>query len=100
MKDNQRSVRRAHNQRVKQRAYRKYKDWSWYAESYSDQEIHLIACRMADNMKNCSCWMCGNPRKFCDGKARYTPQELKHERNLKEGIDEYFEEQYTRDPCE
>lgn len=29
----------------------------------------------AKNRKKCSCWMCGNPRRFFAGKARLTMQE-------------------------
>lgn len=91
MKDNKCSVRRAHKNRIVQRAYFKFRDWTWYAETYTDSEIKEKASRLADHMKNCSCWMCGNPRKFCQGRAELTWQELKQEPNLKEGIDEYFE---------
>lgn len=96
MKDDKRGVRRSHTERMKQRAYRKYKDWTWYAETWTDREIKQLACRKANNMKDCSCWMCGNPRKFFQGKAELTIQEQKQERNLQEGIDEYFRENNPR----
>ncbi len=33
---------------------------------------------LADNLAHCSCWMCGNPRKFFKGKYKYSLQEMKH----------------------
>lgn len=91
MKDNKRGVRRAHRERMVQCAYRKFKAWTWCAETYTDSEIKERASRLADHMKNCSCWMCGNPRKYNQGQAELTQQELRQANNLKEGLDEYFE---------
>ncbi len=33
------------------------------------------AVKLADHLKNCSCWMCGNARRFAKGKHRLTRQE-------------------------
>jgi hypothetical protein len=35
----------------------------------------------------CSCWMCGNPRKYMKGEAKFTYQELKQMPNLFDYID-------------
>lgn len=31
--------------------------------------------KLAEHLKNCSCFMCGNPRKFSKGRHRRTKQE-------------------------
>ena len=31
--------------------------------------------RLANHLKPCSCWMCGNPRRFFKGKDKLTLQE-------------------------
>lgn len=92
MKDNKRAIRRAQQQRINERAKRKTKEWWDQWNTYTNDDLHEATCRLANNMKNCSCWMCGNPRKFYQGRAELTQQELRNEYNLKEGIDEYFEE--------
>ena len=89
MKDNKRANRRAYNERIKSRAFQKFTQlhYSWMRE---DDELEMIANRNANSMKDCACWMCGNPRKFCVGVAELTIQERKHIHNLSEGIDEYY----------
>lgn len=47
-----RSLRRAHKVRMGKRAVRFYPDMD-----------PAMAMRMADHIKMCSCWMCGNQRK-------------------------------------
>lgn len=32
---------------------------------------------VVDTPKRCSCWMCGNPRRYSKGRHRFTMQELK-----------------------
>jgi hypothetical protein len=91
MKDNKRADRRAHNQRIKNRSFQMLSQshHSWMCE---DDEIEMMANLRANNMQNCSCWMCGNPRKFCVGVAELTIQERKHIHNLSEGVDEYYKD--------
>ncbi len=91
MKDKQRAARRAQQKRIIDKAKRKYKEW-WRLQDLSKEENHVASSKLANNMKNCSCWMCGNPRKFSQGRAELTQQELRSERNLREGLDEYFEQ--------
>lgn len=52
--ENKRAVRRAHIKRLK--AARKH----WWGRDLSDDEQG----RVVDTPKPCSCWMCGNPRKY------------------------------------
>ena len=56
------ATRRHHEERMKKRARRIYPD---------------MRCpeRLANHLANCSCWMCGNPRRRFKGKARLTVQE-------------------------
>lgn len=49
--------RRKHKFRMRRRARRIYPDWP-------------NAERAGDHIKVCSCWMCGNPRRFLKSKAR------------------------------
>jgi len=34
----------------------------WYSDDYTTDQIHEQASRIRDNMKDCSCSMCCNPR--------------------------------------
>ena len=52
-----RAVRRHHEQRVKRRVSRYY---GGYAHG---QPRHLG--KLAHARRPCSCWMCGNPRRYC-----------------------------------
>lgn len=36
-----------------------------------------VIARFREQPKLCSCWMCGNPRRYEKGKARLTRQELR-----------------------
>jgi hypothetical protein len=92
MKDTDRASRRAQQQRVKARAYRKFKE-SHYSWMHNDSEIYNRARRKANHMKDCSCYMCGNPRKHFN---ETTVQEQKHKHTLKEGLNEYIENSTNR----
>lgn len=67
--------RRHHRQRMRDRARRKLKQWEMRRELYRSYEDQLESLnhrvhREADNMKRCSCWMCGNPRRYeSDGRT-------------------------------
>lgn len=52
--DNQRAIRRTHTERLR-RARRK-----WWGRDLTDDE----KARVVDTPTPCSCWMCGNPRKY------------------------------------
>lgn len=58
------AYRRAMKARMKQRAKRKMPTWS-------NAEQH------ADHLKACSCYMCGNPRRYFKGIEKITMQERK-----------------------
>jgi hypothetical protein len=61
-----RSQRRADRQRAIQRAARAYPQLG--------VEQHR---KLAANRKPCSCWMCGNPRRYAKGQNQRTLQELR-----------------------
>lgn len=58
----------------KKRAFRRYQTWKkhqsaiqlvrdrWYGVDYTPEQIREGASRIRDNMKDCSCAMCCNPR--------------------------------------
>ena len=50
MKDTKRARRRRHHRRMKAKARRVYP--------------HDHAAKAANHLKVCSCWMCGNPRRY------------------------------------
>ena len=59
-----RSLRRHHLARMKARARRTYR-----------LVPAAIAVKDADHLATCSCWMCGNPRRYSKGTERLTLQE-------------------------
>ena len=68
MKSTKRSLRRHHRQRMIRRALRSY-----VLQVLDEGEARWQrALRWHDNLQKCSCWMCGNPRKY---EGRLTRQE-------------------------
>jgi hypothetical protein len=63
----QRSVRRHHNERLKKK---RLSYWGGVAQS-DDRRLGILL----HTPHPCTCWMCGNPRKF---NKEITVQELKH----------------------
>lgn len=59
-KNRRRAYRRYMKLRMKQRA-RNIGKFSW---GHSDEELLKRDEHLADNLKNCSCWMCQNARKI------------------------------------
>jgi hypothetical protein len=43
---------------------------------YSSEQLALRCAKMANTRAPCSCWMCGNPRRYRNG-PRQTMQELR-----------------------
>lgn len=72
-----RAIRRHHAQRMKARAYRKISTTSHFCSDLTDQELWDMAGRLRDHLCDCSCPMCGNPRRsvLMNGTDRYTMQE-------------------------
>lgn len=69
--ETQRAIRRHHNARLK--ANRKHYWGGWVGNAQRIGMLLHTSC-------NCSCWMCGNPRKFNgNGKAALTIQELSNQ---------------------
>lgn len=64
MIDTKRALRRHHKNRMKSKAKKVY---HWLTEKQ--------AIKAADHLKTCSCYMCGNPRKYKEGP---TMQELRN----------------------
>lgn len=60
MKSSKRAVRRHHRERMLQRALQSYV-LSWL---HDEAERRRCAVGWYNNLKKCSCWMCGNPRKY------------------------------------
>lgn len=86
MKDNirNRAWRRKQDQRVEQKAFRKALATSWFDWGKTTTERLSLCSEFArtqkNHLKNCSCFMCGNPRKKMfkgRGKSKLTMQELK-----------------------
>lgn len=77
-----RALRRHHRARVRRRCHRMLA-WQWLVR-YSDTGWleHQVLLR-AENFAVCSCWMCGNPRRY--GNAR-TVQERRSQLDLAEGL--------------
>jgi hypothetical protein len=78
MKSDKRALRRHHRQRMIRRALRSYV-LRWEEDREIQRERVL---RWYNNLAKCSCWMCGNPRKY---EGRVTVQE---QRQLQAAQDE------------
>ena len=54
-----RSIRRHHRERLisKRRKYELY-------HAYSEDRLNNMSGSLANSATSCSCWMCGNPRKY------------------------------------
>lgn len=61
-----RALRRAIKEKLKRRAKKIFMLWG-LDEKY--------AVKSADHLKNCSCWMCGNPRKYFKEKTMQEKKE-------------------------
>ena len=59
-----RAKRRHHKFRVRENAKRAMK---WLLGDLYDEDA---VTKRADHMANCSCWMCGNPRKYFNERTR------------------------------
>lgn len=70
-----RAVRRHHRDRLKARARKIFK--SWFSSSYDpgwNKTLEYHVNVRWNNMQMCSCYSCGNPRRFC-GRNDLTMQE-------------------------
>lgn len=69
--------RRFKNKVKENKAFSKYINSCYYKDN--EELAREKARKTRDNLKVCSCWMCGNPRnsKGYKGKAKLTMQELK-----------------------
>lgn len=69
-------IRRDHEKRALRKALSIVKNW-W---PVCEDENYLLkrANKIKKNRKQCSCSMCGNPRKHYKGKNRLTIQERKY----------------------
>jgi len=75
MKKPTRALRRHHAERRKRWVQRELGDHLCWAGD--DRERSKLLGRLAETPKPCSCWMCGNPRRYGEGKpfreVRATP---------------------------
>lgn len=97
MKTTKRAERRHHNARLLKKRYRqeKAKSSAWRDHNgVPDIEWCMMRARvMVDTPANCSCWMCGNPRKYLgvtskSGKKE-TFQELMADDSMSDGLEDY-----------
>ena len=51
------AARRHHKMRKRRHAKRLLSYWGIHAD-------HIVVCIRGDTFTDCSCWMCGNPRKL------------------------------------
>lgn len=73
-----RALRRHHKRRLLQKARKIVEGWFG---PFPEETKELIAHRVYNNLKPCSCWMCGNPRKY---EKKVTLQEYKHKLSFEE----------------
>lgn len=69
-------------------ASRKRKQAKHLVSRWGVEDVEEKACRMGDNMKQCSCYMCGNQRKFGVRTKQEILAELDYEESLQE-LEEY-----------
>lgn len=74
MKDTKRALRRHHRARMIHHAMRSYVIGAFDDEGWAERRTR--ATYWADNLAKCSCYLCGNPRKF---EGRLTVQERRQE---------------------
>ena len=86
MDKSSRALRRIQRVRLNRRAKRIYEGW-WF--DISKNKINHNAVRLRDNMKNCSCFMCGNPRR---GKGIYEEVLTMQERKALDSYNDQLEE--------
>ncbi len=61
MKSTKRALRRHHRQRMIRRVMR---IWGVQWVDEDEEARRLRALRLYNNMSKCSCWICGNPRRY------------------------------------
>ena len=64
-----RAERRHHSQRMKAKARRIHRQNNYFLRTWANEAVRYkefedAAATRADHLKNCSCSMCGNPRKW------------------------------------
>ena len=95
-----RALRRAHTARIKRKTYLQLKSHAWTCAIFTDEkgdiatgptehfhfmlpderekQLRVWVSHRWQQRQICSCPMCGNPRKYEKGWARYTLQERRH----------------------
>ena len=84
-KNRKRAIRRAHYQRLK-------KNVKWYYGGYFDTWRHYPnepeTCGfLANTQTKCSCWMCGNPRRYYKWTGE-NPRTIQEQKVYQESIEE------------
>ena len=83
-----RAQRRHDAARMYNRAVRKIREWE-----FDEEHLKWRACRIFNNMKNCSCWMCRNERTngWNSNEMKLTMQERKARDSAKDSLEEYYD---------
>ena len=76
--EKRRALRRHHKDRFRRKAREIGKRWEV-------KDVEGFCRKSADNLTSCSCWMCGNPRRW--GK-RKTRKEIEADRKFREELEE------------
>ncbi len=79
-----RAIRR-HNRTRLFRRRRHY--WGYGSNMFPEEAIPSVI----DTPTPCSCWMCGNPRRYSKGRYRFTIQEIKFTESIQAEIEDIGE---------
>lgn len=74
-----RAERRHHHNRMKNRVKSFYTTKS-IKEHWGEDFAEIHICKRAENRQPCSCFMCGNPRKYFKQKTLQEKRQEQHER--------------------
>lgn len=72
--EKKRERRRRDFLRMKERARKVQVEW-WIGFPHTETEIDIASSKLANNLKICSCYICGNPRKWWRNEKTF--QEMK-----------------------
>ena len=82
-KNRKRALRRHHAERMHQHALRIIREY-WYYGDQDEEWAQWASRRWRDHLKVCSCWSCGNPRRYLN---ELTRAELKANDSSRDAID-------------
>lgn len=88
-----RALRRHHNERIKAKRRKQEKDfYPWksntgYSLVEDEKKVKTREGKLFHTPKSCSCWMCGNPRKYFNQK---TFKEINADLKIKEELFDFL----------